>query len=79
MRSVIVSSTEAEYTALLEVVKEMKFMIQLWQAMKIQVEIPTTVYVENVGAVGLSNNHTTSETTKHVHIRKPLVKEYQEE
>ena len=47
--------------------------------MKIQVEIPTTTYVDNVGAIWLSNNQTTSERTKHVQIRTALVKEYQEE
>ena len=47
--------------------------------MKIQVEIPVTVYVDNVGAIWLSNNHTTSKRTKPVHIRTAFVKEYQEE
>ena len=47
--------------------------------MKIQVEIPITIYVDNVGAIWLSNNQATSERTKHVQIRTALVKEYQEE
>ena len=56
MRSVVLSTTEAEYIALSAVVKELKFIIQLLQTMKIQVEIPITVYVDNVGAIWLSNN-----------------------
>ena len=44
--------------------------------MKIQVEIPITVFVDNVGAIWLSNNQTTSERTKHIHIRTAIVKEY---
>ena len=79
MRSVVLSTTEAEYSALSQVVKDLKFIIQLLQTMKIQVEIPITVYVDNVGAMWLSNNCTTSERTKHVHIRTAFVKEYQEE
>ena len=47
--------------------------------MNVSVETPTTIYVDNVGAIWLSNNRTTSERTKHVHIRTAFVKEYQEE
>ena len=42
-------------------------------------EVPITLYVDNVTAIWLSNNRTTSERTKHVHIRTAFVKEYQEE
>ena len=56
MRSVVLSTTDAEHIALSEVVKELKFIIQPLQTMKIQVEIPITVYVDNVGAIWLSNN-----------------------
>ena len=38
MRSVVLSNTEAEYITLLEVVKELKFIIQLLETMKIEVE-----------------------------------------
>ena len=79
MRSVVQSTAEAEYIALSEVVKELKFITQLLETMKIQVEIPITVYVDNDRAVWLSNKQTTSERTKHVHIRTEFVKEYQEE
>ena len=60
-------------------VKEIKFIIQLLKTMNMNVEIPITIYVDNVGAIWLSNNRTTSERTKHVHIRTAFVKEYQEE
>ena len=79
MRSVVLSTTEAEYIALSEVAKELKFIIQLLQTTTIEVEIPITVYVANVGAIWLCNNCTTSERTKHVHIRTAFVTEYQEE
>ena len=62
MKSVVLSTTEAEYMALSEVVKELKFI---------------AVYVDNVGAIWLSNNRTTSERTKHIDIRTAFVKEYQ--
>ena len=37
------------------------------------------MHVDNVGAIGLSNNHTTSDRTKHIDIRTSFVKEYQED
>ena len=76
MRSVVLSTTEAEYIALSEVVKEIKFIIQLMSTMNMNVETPITIHVDNVGAIWLSNNKT---RTKYVHIRTAFVKEYQEE
>ena len=79
MKSVVLSTTEAEYMALSEVVKELKFIIQLLQTMNIEIELPITVHVDNVGAIWLSNNKTTSDRTKHIDIRTSFVKEYQED
>ena len=59
MKSVVLSTTEAEYMALSEVVKELKFIVQLLQTMNSKVELPITVHVDNVGAIWLSNNRTT--------------------
>ena len=78
MKSVVLSTTEAEYMALYEVVQEMKFIVQLLQTINIEVELPITVYVDNVGAIWLSSNRTTSDRTKHIDIRTSFVKEYQE-
>ena len=78
MKSVVLSTTEAEYMALSEVVKELKFIVQLLQTMNVEVELPITVHVDNVGAIWLSNNRTTSDRTKHIDIRTSFVKEYQE-
>ena len=79
MKSVVLSTTEAEYMALSEVVKELKFIVQLLQTMNITVELPITVYVDNVGAIWLSNNRNTGDRTKHIDIRTAFVKEYQED
>ena len=80
MRSVGLSTTEAEYIVLSEVVKETKnIIIQLLSTMNVNVKVPITIHVDNVGAIWLSSNRTTSERTKHVHIRTAFVKEYQEE
>ena len=42
------------------------------------VELPITVHVDNVEAIWLSNNRTTSDRTKHIDIRS-FFKEYQED
>ena len=79
MKSVVMSTTEAEYMSLSEVVKELKFMVQLLQTMNVELELPITVHVDNVGAIWLSNNRTTSDRRKHNDIRTSFVKEYQED
>ena len=78
MKSVVLSTTEADAWHCL-VVKELKFIVQFLQTMNIEVELPTTVYVDNVAAIWLSNNRTTSDRTKHIDIRTSFVKEYQED
>ena len=79
MKSVVVSTTEAEYMPLSEVVKELKFIVQQLQTMNITVELPITVHVDNIEAIGLSNNRNTGDRTKHIDIRTSFVKEYQED
>ena len=65
--------------ALSEVVKELKFIVQLLQTLNIEVKLPITVYVDKFGAISLSNNRTMSDRTKHIDIRTSFVKEYQED
>ena len=79
MKILVLSTTEAEYMALSEVVKELKLIVQLLQTWNIEVELPITVHVNNAGAIWLSNNHTTSARTKHIDIITSFVKEYQED
>ena len=78
VKSVVLSTTEAEYMTLSEVVKDLKFIVQLLQTMNIEVVLPITVHVDNVGEIWLSNNRTTSDRTKHIDIRTSFVKEYQD-
>ena len=47
--------------------------------MNIEVELPITVHVDNVGVIWLSNNRTTSNRTQHIDIRTSFVKEYQDD
>ena len=79
MKSVLLSTTEAKYIALSKVVKDFKFIVQLLQTMHIEVDLPITVYVDNVGAIWLSNTCTTSDRTKHIDTRTSFINEYQED
>ena len=49
MKSVVLSPTEAEYVAVSEVVKEIKFLYQMLRSMEITVPLPIKVQVDNVG------------------------------
>ena len=57
-----------EYVAISENVKEVMFMIQLLGNMKI-VKYPVMVKVDNVGAIFMASNITTTWCTKHLDIR----------
>ena len=47
--------------ALSEVVTTLKFIVMVLQSMEIEVELPITVDVDNIGAIFLVDNHTTSD------------------
>ena len=75
MKSVVLSTTEAEYVAVSEVVKEIKFLYQMLRRMEIKVPLPIKVQVDNVGAIWLANNSSVSERTKHVDLRAHFVRD----
>ena len=51
IKIVVLSTTEAEYVADSEVVKEIKFLYQMLRSMEIKVPLPIKVHVDNVGAI----------------------------
>ena len=62
-------TTEAEYVACSEVIKEeIVFISQLVHHLRIDVERPVKVHVDNIGAIFLAENQNTSDRTKHVDI-----------
>ena len=78
-QSVSLSSLEAEYITLSEAVKEIRFVYYLLTSLGIKVEVPITVQVDNVGAIFMSENVTTSNRTKHVDVRYKYVKTFVDE
>ena len=75
MKSVVLSTTEAEYVAVSEVVKEIKFLYQILRSMEVNVPLPIKVQEDNVGAIWLVNNSSVSERTKHVDLRAHFVRD----
>ena len=76
MRSVVLSTTGAEYVAISEVVKEIKLINQLLEPMDVKVPLSMKVRVANIGAIWLVNNSGVSERTKHVDTRAHFVRTY---
>ena len=73
--TIALSSAEAEYYALTEAAKEVKFVVQLLQSMGVTVQTPVTVYVDNIGAIYMADNEVSSGRTKHIDIRHHFIRE----
>jgi hypothetical protein len=72
---VTLSSTEAEYVALNETVREVKFIFQLLTTMGINVRKPAKINVDNIGCIFLANNKTSGERTKHINMKFHFIRE----
>jgi len=75
-KSVTLSSSKAEFVALSEAVKEIKFVVQVLESIGVKVKFPIIVRVDNVGAIFMAENVTNSQRTKHVDIRYHFVREF---
>ena len=78
-RSVKLSSSESEYVALSEAAKELKFIWMLLKSIILEFKLPITVRVDNVGAIFMPGNVTTSNRTKRVDTRYRFVNKFVEE
>ena len=76
-RTVSLSSSEAEYYACAEAVKEIPFIVEILTFMGIPVKIPVEVRVDNIGAIFMSENTTSSNRTRHMDTRWHFVNEMQ--
>jgi hypothetical protein len=66
---VSLSSYEAEFYVLAEAVKEIPFSIQVLAFLGVPVETLVTVYMDNIGAIFVSENPSSSSRTRHVSTR----------
>jgi hypothetical protein len=78
-KSLAMSSSEAEYYALTEAAKEVKFVVQLLITMGINVALPVVVRVDNIGAIWMAENASAGSRTKHVELKYHFIRQYVEE
>jgi hypothetical protein len=72
-------SSEAEYVAMSEAVKEVKFIYYLLCDIGIEVNLPIIVKTDNVGAIFMAQNSSSSVRTRHVDTWYHFVRENLEE
>jgi len=75
-KSVTLSTTEAEYVACSEVMKEVLFILPFLRHLQVKVQLPIHVHVDNIGAIFLAENQNSSDRTKHVDTRCHFVQQY---
>ena len=75
-KCVTLSTTEAEYVALAEVVKEVLFLRKVWRFMLPEVGMPCIpVFEDNEGAIQLAKNPITNSNSKHIDVRYHFIRE----
>jgi hypothetical protein len=78
-KGVTLLSTEAEYVAIPEAVKELKFIYYLLNDLHIKVNLPIMVKTDNIGAIFMSENASTGFRTWHVDTRYHFVRDFIED
>jgi hypothetical protein len=76
---VTLSSSKAEFVALSEGAKDVKFVVQILLSVGIPVKLPVIVRLDNVGTIFMAENVTTSTWTRHVDVRYHFVREFVED
>jgi hypothetical protein len=72
---VTMSSTEAEYVAMASCAMEMMFIKQVLESLNFEVKLPMILYSDNIGAIDLAKNYSTSGRTKHIDVRHHYLRE----
>ena len=75
-KTVMLSSSEAEYVAVSKVFTENLFIKIIMDFLKIKVELPVTIMLDNVGAIFIAHNSKNSGRTKHISIKHHFIREY---
>jgi hypothetical protein len=67
--TVALSSAEAEFIAVGELVKEIVFVVQILLSMGVAVKMPVVIFVDNMGAIFMSKNTTSNSRTRHMDVK----------
>jgi hypothetical protein len=78
-KGVTLSSTEAEYVAISEAVKEDKFIYYLLCDFHIKVNLPIIIKTDNIGSIFMAENSSTGVRTRHVGTRYHFIREFIED
>ena len=70
------SSSEDEYVALSDCVKDVRFVMQLLWELGIEFPIPVVVRICDVGAIFMAENISSSARTRHIDVRLKFVNEF---
>jgi hypothetical protein len=76
---VTLSSSKAEYVAISEALKEIKFNYYLLREIGIEVNLPIMMKTDNVGAMFMAQNASSGVRTRHIDTRYNYVREKLEE
>jgi hypothetical protein len=68
-KGVMLSSSEAEYVAMSEAVKEIRFVYYLLESLGISVKLPIIVRIDNIGAIFMAENASSGVCTRHFDTR----------
>jgi hypothetical protein len=78
-KGVTLSSSEAEYVAMSEAVKEIRFIYYLLSGMGVEVKLPIFVRSDNVGAIFMAEISSSGVRTRHIDKRYRFVREHVED
>jgi hypothetical protein len=75
-KGVTLSSSETEYVAMLEAVKEICFIHFLLKGMRFDINLPIVVRCDNIGAIFMAENLSSGVRTRHIDRRCHFVREH---
>jgi Reverse transcriptase (RNA-dependent DNA polymerase) len=75
-KGVTLSSSEAEYVAMSETVKQIRFIYYLLPGMGVQIKLPIVVRCDNIGAIFMAENSSSGVRTRHIDTRYHFVREH---
>jgi hypothetical protein len=75
-KGVTMSSSEAEYVAMLEAVKEIRFTYLLLKGMGVGAKLPIVVRCDNFGAIFMAETSSSGIRTRHIDTRYHFVREH---
>lgn len=78
-KSVAASSTEAEYMALFEGVREALWLKSLLHSVNLAIQRPIPIYEDNNGCISIANNPSSHKRSKHIDIKYHFSREQVEE